>query len=127
MGGCFSQCERITVREVDLEPSFLFLAVLGLHFCEGFSLAVVRGLLTVVASLLAERGPQQSQPLSLEQGLSGCGARAQRLGGLPGSGLDPCLLCCWQMLHHSLRGRPWRLVGKLRAGRGSSKNRAGSP
>ena len=33
----------------------LFLAVLGLHCCLGFSLVVIRGLLIVVASLVLDR------------------------------------------------------------------------
>lgn len=116
------------MREVDLEPLCLFLAVLGLHFCEGFSLAVVLGLLTVVASLLAEHGPQQLQLLSPEQRLSGCGARAQLLGGLPGSGVGPVSPALpADSAPLSLQRRPWRLIGKLREGRDSSKNRAGSP
>ena len=35
---------------------YLFMAVLGLHCCTGFSLVVVLGLLIVVASLVAEHG-----------------------------------------------------------------------
>ena len=47
----------------------LFLAMLGLHFCTGFSPVEVHGHLIVVASLVAEHG------LRL-YGLNSCGARA---------------------------------------------------
>ena len=47
---------------------FLFLAMLGLHFCTGFSPVEVHGLLIVVASLVAEHG------LRLYR-LNSCGSR----------------------------------------------------
>ena len=34
----------------------LFFAVLGLHYCTGFSLAAVHGLLIAVVSLITEHG-----------------------------------------------------------------------
>ena len=55
-------CASISALKIIFKIFYLFLAVLGLHFCEGFSLAVAsRGsslvavgrLLTVVASLVA--------------------------------------------------------------------------
>lgn len=55
---------------------YLFLAVLGLRCCPGFSLGVVRGILTERASLLAEhRLPQPWLPASGAQA-QGCAARA---------------------------------------------------
>ena len=55
----------ITVLFLVIKLIYLFLAVLGLHYCVGFSLvavrgryslAVVHGLLIAVASLVAEHG-----------------------------------------------------------------------
>ena len=73
---------------------FLFLAVLGLHFCarafsscgkRGPLFIAVRGPLTVAASLVAEHRLQTHR-------LSSCGSWAQLLRGmwdLPGPGLKP--------------------------------------
>ena len=74
---------------------YLFLAVLGLRFlCEGFFSScgkrgplfiVVRGPLTIAASLVAEHRLQKRR-------LSSCGSRAQLLCGmwdLPRPGLEP--------------------------------------
>ena len=73
---------------------YLFLAVLGLRFCarafsscgeRGPLFIVVRGPLTVVASLVAEHRLQMRR-------LSSCGSRAQLLRGmwdLPRPGLEP--------------------------------------
>ena len=69
---------------------FLFLAVLGLRCCErafsgwgeqGLLFVVMHGLLTVVASLVAEHGSRRTGFSScgtwaLEHRLSSCGARA---------------------------------------------------
>ena len=72
---------------------YLFLAALGLHCCvqafsscseQGLLFVVVRGLLIVVASLVAEHGLQA-------RGFSSCGARAQLLcsmWNLPRPGLE---------------------------------------
>ena len=81
------------------QQQHLFLAVLGLRCCVGFSLAVTSGgyplpvlcrLLTAVASLVAEnglqrarasavvaRGPSSCSSQALEHGLNSCGAWAQ--------------------------------------------------
>ena len=73
---------------------YLFLAVLGLHFCarafsscgkRGPLFITVHGPLTIVASLVAEHRLQTRR-------LSSCGSRAQLLRGmwdLPRSGLEP--------------------------------------
>ena len=73
---------------------YLFLAVLGLRFCarafsscgkRGPLFIAVRGLLTIVASLVAEHRLQTHR-------LSSCGSRAQLLCGmwdLPRPGLEP--------------------------------------
>ena len=73
---------------------YLFLAVLGLRFCarafsscgkRGPLFIVVRGPLTIVASLVAEHRLQTRR-------LSSCGSRAQLLRGmwdLPRPGLEP--------------------------------------
>ena len=73
---------------------YLFLAVLGLHFCaRAFSscgewgplFIAVRGPLTIAASLVAEHRLQTGR-------LSNCGSRAQLLRGmwdLPRPGLEP--------------------------------------
>ena len=73
---------------------YLFLAVLGLHFCarafsscskRGPLFIAVRGPLTIAASLVAEHGLQMHR-------LSSCGSRAQSLWGmwdLPRPGLEP--------------------------------------
>ena len=73
---------------------YLFLAVLGLHFCartfsscgkQGPLFIAVRGPLTIVASLVAEHRLQICR-------LSSCGSRAQVLRGmwdLPRPGLEP--------------------------------------
>ena len=73
---------------------YLFLAVLGLHFCarafsscgkRGPLFIAVRGPLTIVASLVAEHRLQTRR-------LSSCGSRAQLLCGmwdLPRPGLEP--------------------------------------
>ena len=70
------------------------MAVLGLHFCarafsscgeRGPLFIVVRGPLTIVASLVAEHGLQTRR-------LSNCGSRAQSLHGMwdpPIPGLEP--------------------------------------
>ena len=88
--GCFF---LIFKNYFDLSIHYLFLAVLGLCCCAGFTLVVesggcslvaVHGLLTAVASLVLEHEP--------EHRLSSCGPWAQLLLGmwnLPGSGIKP--------------------------------------
>ena len=93
---------------------YLFLASLGLRCCarafsscgeRGLLFVAVRGLLIVVASLIAEHGLQERRlqqlwctgfsscgSWALERRLSSCGARAQLLRGmwdLPTPGLEP--------------------------------------
>ena len=72
---------------------YVFLAMLGLHCCLGFSLGAVCGILTKRASLLAEhRLPQPWLPASGAQA-----ARASLLGGTwdpPGPGIDPVSPAC---------------------------------
>ena len=85
---------------------YLFLAVLGLRFCvrafsscskRGPFFIVVRGPLTIVASLVAEHSLQTRR-------LSSCGSRAQLLRGvwdLPRPGLEPVYPCIGrQILNH---------------------------
>ena len=85
---------------------YLFLAVLGLHFCvrafsscgeRGPLFIVVRGPLTVTASLVAEHRLQTCR-------LSNCGSWAQLLRGmwdLPRPGLEPMSPCIGrQILNH---------------------------
>ena len=82
--------------------TYLFLAVLGLCCCEGFSLVTgSRGcslvaahvFLMMVSSVVAEQGLQDmwiQQLLALEHRLNGCGVWAyllQRMWDLPGSGI----------------------------------------
>ena len=76
-------------------------AVLGLHGCAGFSLLVVsggyplvavRGILTAVASLVAEQGLQGPRASAVAAPRLYCGAWVQMLcslGDLPRSGVDP--------------------------------------
>ena len=90
-----------------LKYFLFFLAELGLHCCtwafsscgeQGLLFIVVLGLLTAVASLIVQHGIQAcglsscgTQVLECG-GFSGCGARAQLLGGmwdLPGPGIEP--------------------------------------
>ena len=54
---------------------YVFLAVLGLHCCRGSSLVVVVGLLTAVASLVAEHGLSGTE--ASVAALPGSGAQAQ--------------------------------------------------
>ena len=55
----------------------LFMAVLGLHCCTGLSLVAVCGLLTAVASLVAEPGLLGTQaPVVATYGFSRCGSWA---------------------------------------------------
>ena len=90
----------------------LFLAVLGLGCCVGFSLVAVsrgyslveHGLLIVVASLVAEHRLQGVQASAVvARGLSSCGIWAQLLYGmqdLPGSGIKPIPCTGRQILNH---------------------------
>ena len=101
----------------------LFLAVLGLRCCEGFSLFVesgghslvaVHGLLTAVASLVAELRLWGTRTSVVEaHGLSSRGSWACSVacGILPGQDLNPCLLH-WKAdsLPPSHQGSPPRLV-----------------
>ena len=98
---------------------YLFLAVLGLHCCarafsscgkQGPLFIVVRGPLTVMASLVAEHRLQTRR-------LSSCGSRAQLLHGmwdLPRPGSNPCPLH-WQADSQPLRhqGSPSLYILKL--------------
>ena len=68
-----------------------FLAVLGLHCCAGFSLAVVHGLLIAAASV-AEQGLKRTGSIVVAHGFS-CSATC---GILPDQGLNLCLLH-WQV------------------------------
>ena len=98
-----SHSPDITVRHSGLNGSFfiiffkfiyLFLAVLGLHFCAtvfpscgewGPLFIAMRGPFTITASLVVEHGLQTCR-------LSNCGSRAQLLRSmwdLPGPGLEP--------------------------------------
>ena len=85
---------------------YLFLAVLGLHFCarafssygkRGPLFIAVHGPLTIAASLVAEHRLQTCR-------LSSCGSRAQLLRGmwdLPRPGLEPVSPCISrQILNH---------------------------
>ena len=97
---------------------YLFLAMLGLCCCRGFSLVVVSGpyslavmcgLLMAVASVVAGHGLQgtwasavvasrlqDTGTIVVAQGLSGSVAR----GIFPNQGWNPCLLHCRQIPYH---------------------------
>ena len=120
--GCFSQCERITVREVDLEP--LFILIFG-----RVGSSFLWGLLIVVAPLAAECrlwGAWTS-------GVAASGSRAEApwlwrsgsvaWGSFLDQGLNSCLLHSLALSH---QGRSWCLIVRLREGRNSSKNKASS-
>ena len=108
------QCFQVlsTLQHVSESHSFflsiyVFLSMLSFCCCAGFSLVVasrgytlvvVRGLLIVVASLVAEHGALGHAGFSgcgswaLEHRLNSCGPQAQLLRsmwGLPGSGIQP--------------------------------------
>ena len=84
----------ITNLLTSLKKNYLFLAVLGLCCCEGFSLVVVMGLLSAVASLVVGLVGAWASVI-VACGLScstTCGIfQAQEYGS------NPCLL---QILHH---------------------------
>jgi len=80
---------------------YVFLAVLGLHCCRGSSLVVVVGLLTAVASLVAEHGLSGTEAsVAAAPGLWSTGSvvLVHRLsfssacGSLPGPGTEPVSL-----------------------------------
>ena len=57
----------------------LFLAVLYLHCCVGFSLVAMHGLLIVAASLVAEHRRSGTQAsVAVAQGLISCGSQAPK-------------------------------------------------
>ena len=91
---------------------FIYMAVLGLLRCACFSLVVVsggcalvlvRGLLPVVASFVAEQGPRNSLSVAVAHGLS----YSVTCGIFLGQGLNPCLRHCQaDSLPVNLQGSP---------------------
>ena len=114
-------CKELDMTETEQRPNYwstlCFLAVLGLHYCAGFSLVVVSGdcslvavwgHLTAVASLVAERGLKVAWAQALWHVLRHTGLLAPRPVGSSGSVINLCLLQ-WQADSLWLRhqGSPW--------------------
>ena len=101
----FFNADMVLFKKLLLLSIYLFMVVLGLHFCvRAFSscgkwgplFIAVRGPLTIAASLVAEHRLQTRR-------LSNCGSRAQSLHGmwdLPRPGLEPVTPALAGRLNH---------------------------
>ena len=91
MVSCLNLCHSVYYSSKTLFI-YLFLAMLGLHSCVGFSVVVNGGFSCCRAWAVVCKGFSRCISRALEHGLRSCSVQAQLLCGMwdhPGSGIEP--------------------------------------